>query len=600
MDSTCNIMSSSIDALLDRRSIRAQLTKVVSSAPFADSQRMARFLTFVVDETLKGCADQLKENVIGTNVFDRPPAYDTRLDPIVRVEARRLRSKLCAYYERDGRSDALVFELPKGRYSPVIRARGEPQQRTPVLENKIAVLPFVNLSTDADAEYLSDGLTEDLINALTRISHLRVCAWTSSARMKDDQDDLDYVRSLLGVTFVLRGSVRKTKDKIRVLAHLIETSTKQYVWSEVFSREFQDFLAIQDEITKAITGALRTKLTLPEDGDPSSARYSHDAEAHQLCLKGRFHSRERTSEGLQRALLCFEGALQRDKRSVSAHAGLADTLVLQAEYAYVDAAEAMKKAKAAVERALVYNPASAEVQASYGLILSLYEWSWDAAEAAFRLAIEINPNYAPAHHWYGMNHLAMLGRFSEAECELDAAITLDPLSPVVFGGRAYLRLLRREYQEAISIYDEMIALDPSFYKAYTSLGRAFIHSKEYKRAIEMLKKGISLGGEIPTIYGALAQAYGESGDHEAALLVIEKLKAISHVRPVPSTCFALAYLGLRDFDSALLCLERAVLSRETSVLVLAVHPAYDLLRDQPRFKALVDPIFQRATTAILP
>jgi TolB-like protein/Tfp pilus assembly protein PilF len=585
-----------VDPTIPQASIRSQLTAILKSGPFADSQRMARFLQFAVEETLNGKAQHLKENVIGIHVFDRAPAYDPRVDPIVRVEARRLRLKLREYYERYGQSDDLIFEFPKGQYSPVFRFRHAERART-CPANTIAVLPFTNLNADADADFLTEGLTEDLISALTRVSSLRVSAWTSAARMKGDSDNLDTIRDVLGVNFVLCGSIRKTHDRIRVLAHLIDTSTKEYVWSQTFDRGFKDIFAIQDEITGAIVFALRAKLIVPADTFVSGAR-SQNLESYELCLKGRFHSRERTSEGLQRSALCFEQAKQIDPTSASAYAGLADTFTLQAEYGFADGPSAMRKAKAAVEQALALNPASAEAHASHGLILASYEWSWAAAERAFLRSLELNPSYAAAHHWYSMNHLVALGRFSEAETELDAAHKLDPLSPVVTEGQAFLRFLRREYRDAIAKYSEIIKSDPSFYKAYASMGRACLHFGDHDRAIKMLEKALSLAGEVPTIFGALGQAYGMSGDRMAASHVLDKLRQIAAVRPVPSTCFGLVHLGLGEKEVALDWLELAVERRESPVAAFYVHPAYDHLRDASRFNALVNRVIPRA--AILP
>src|SRR4051794_25072258 len=327
---------------IDPASIRNQLTRILRSALFADAQRMMRFLQFAVEETLGGNASHLKENVIGIHVFDRPPTYDPRIDPIVRVEVRRLRLKLREYYERDGKADQVILELPKGRYSPVFRTRSEeglkPEKATQenAPKHSIAVLPFTNLNQDAETEFLCEGLTEDLVGALTRISDLRVSAWTSASRVNDFGDSVDAARNLLGVSFVLRGSIRKTNERIRIVAHLIDTSAKQYLWSESFDRGLQDIFAIQDEITRAIVVALRAKLVV-RAVTGANAGESRNLECYQLCLKGRFHARERTFEGLQRSALCFEGAIRADPSSAAAFAGfLADTFALHAEDGVAD------------------------------------------------------------------------------------------------------------------------------------------------------------------------------------------------------------------------------------------------------------------------
>lgn len=579
---------------IDSASIRSQLTKILASAPFADSQRMTRFLRFAVEETLSGNASRLKENIIGIHVFDRPPGYDQRIDPIVRVEARRLRVKLRAYYELDGKTDDLIFELPKGRYSLLFRVRSAESRPENTAENSVAVLPFTNLNSDSGADFLCEGLTEDLISALTRMSNLRVSALTSATLVKDGQDSVDAARNLLRVSYVLRGSIRKTNDRIRILAHLIDTSTKHYIWSESFDRAFPDIFAIQDEITTAIVVALRAKLIVRTDGFVPGGD-SQNIDAYQLCLKGRFHARERTFEGLQRSALCFEQATRVEPSSASAFAGLADTFTLQAEYGFADGPTSMRNAKMAVEHALALNPGSAEAHASYGLILSLYEWSWGPAEAAFQRSFSLNGSYAPARHWYSINHLAMLGRFAESEAQPSQALNLDPLSLIVMDGWAFLPFLRRRYDEAIARYSRIISKDPSFYKAHTSLGRALLHMGEHARAIKMLETGLSLAGELPTILGALGQAYGLAGKHTEARNILEKLRGLSAVRPVPSTCFALTHLGLGDKKAALAWLETAVQRHEASVVAIAVHPAYDDLREEAQFQALVDRIIPSYT-----
>jgi TolB-like protein/Flp pilus assembly protein TadD len=592
------------DDLIDPASIRNQLTKILNSALFSDAHRMVRFLQFTVEETLSGNASRLKENIIGIHVFDRPPAYDPRIDPIVRVEARRLRHKLREYYERDGKADELILDLPKGRYSPVFRTRSEqvnkPEKvpQTIALETSIAVLPFTNLNSDAETEFLCEGLTEDLVGALTRMSDLRVSAWASAARVKSYEDSVDAARDLLGVSFVLRGSIRKTNERIRILAHLIDTSAKQYLWSESFDRGLQDIFAIQDEITRAIVIALRAKL-VPRTGAVANAAESQNLECYQLCLKGRFHARERTFEGLQRSALCFEGAIRADPSSASAYAGLADTLTLQAEYGVADGPTSMRKAKQAVEKALALNPASAEAQASYGLLLTLHDWAWEKAEAAFRRSFQLNPSYAPARHWYSVDHLAMLGRFGEAETELEKAIDLDPLSLILMEGRAYLSCLRRNYDEAVARYSHIISKDPSFFKPYGSMGRALLHAGQTARAIEMLERCCVLGGgQAPTIFGALGQAYGLAGDRAKASDILLRLRTLADERPVPATCFALTHLGLGDREAALTWLESGVERRESSVVGIGVHPAYDDLRTEARFMSLVHRVVPPA--AVLP
>ncbi len=569
--------------------VREQLSNILKSCLFADSQRMVRFLRFAVEETLAGNASQLKENVIGVQVFDRKSGYDPRLDPIVRVEARRLRTKLRMYYETAGEQDQIVFELPKGRYSPVFSTRSATQKSRDIGEKTIAILPFTNLSSESGAEFLSDGLTEELINALTRVQGLRVVAWDSASQLRGKEDELDTVRRRLHVAYVLRGSIRKTHDRLRISAHLIDTSNNQYVWSEVYDREFQDIVVIETAIASAIVGALRPRFAQRGETVPAEAKRCN-LDCYQLCLKGRFHARERTADGLHRSVVCFEQAIAADSNSASAHAGLADTYTLLAEHGFADGPNSLAKAKAVVQRALELDPLSAEAYASYGLIVTLHDWAWSDAETAFRRSLELNAGYAPAHHWYGINFLAVLGRFEQADSELEAAIRLDPLSSIMLEGRGFLRTLMRQYDEAIELFTSMLATDPSFYKAYTAMGRAYMQKGMYAKAIGFLEKGLAIAGEVPNILAALGQAYAFSGDRPTAMNFLEKLQQVAARRSVPPTYFGIIHLGLGEKDAALTCIERAVARHESQVVFLQVHPAYDGLREEPRFQALLDRI----------
>lgn len=572
------------------QAVRDQLVKILSSSVFSDSQRMTRFLRFAVEETLNGNASRLKEIVIGTEVFDRHAAYDPRLDPIVRVEARRLRAKLRSYYDSTGELDPVVIELPKGRYAPVFQLRSEirpPAAAAWAAENStIAVLPFTNLDPEKDSDYFSDGLSEELIHALTRIQGLMVVAWNSATKLREVQEDIGAIRKRLDVAYVLRGSVRRTGQRLRITAQLIETASGHYAWSESYDRQMRDVFAIQEEIAMAIAAALKLRFSCGE-GDRPVARGQRNLEVYQLCLKGRFHARERTAIGLKRSMVCFEQAISIDNASAPAYAGLADTLTLIADYGFADGCDCMERARAAAQKALELDPMSAEAHASLGLILSLYDWAWVEAGEAFERALALNPAYEPAHHWYAIDHLAMLGRFEEASEHLEISIKLDPLAPILQEGRAFLNTLRRRYDEAIALFQRMLEMDPSQYKAYTSMGRAYLQKGEYRKAIELLEVGRTLVGDMPSILGALGQAHGLLGNVAEARQLLLKLEEIAATRPVPCSCFALAYLGLGEKDAALTWLEHGVSRHQSPMVALKVHPAYDDLRDEPRFQALL-------------
>jgi TolB-like protein/Tfp pilus assembly protein PilF len=568
------------------QSVRNQLVRILDSDVFSESQRMARFLRFTVEETLNGNAARLKEIVIGAEVFDRASTYDPRLDPIVRVEARRLRSKLRTYYEKMGEHDQVIVDLPKGGYSPVFQFRCDNPAPAAPQAATIAVLPFTNLDPESGGDYFSDGLSEELIHALTRIRGLMVVAWNSAAQLRERQEDMGAIRQRLDVAHVLRGSVRRTGQRLRVAAQLIETATGRYVWSETYDRQVRDVFCIQEEIATAIATALKLRFW-NEDQKRPAANSQCDLEVYQLCLKGRFHTRERSADGLKRSIVCFEHAISLDAASASAYAGLADSYTLMADYGYAENCDCMLKARSAAERALELDASSAEAHASLALILTLYDWAWERSAAEFEEALAINPGYVPAHHWYACDHLAMLGDLDRARMHMEAALKLDPLSSIIVEGCAFIDMLAGRHDDAIRVYAGILETDPSVYKAYTSMGRAYLQKGVYDKAIEMLLKGRALAGDRPTILGALGQAYGLAGQAAEARQTLSELEQIGATRPVPATAFALIHLGLGEKDMALTWLERGVNRHQSTVVSLKVHPAYSALRGEPRFQALL-------------
>ena len=571
-----------IDAPLSARSIEDHLQKILASKEFASSARMSRFLRFAVEQALSGQSEQLKEYVLGVEVFDRKASYDPRVDPIVRVEARRLRSKLKSFYAGAGLTE-LIIEFPKGSYAPVFRERAEAEAPAePALARAIAVLPFSNLSSEPDTEYFSDGLTEELIHGLTKVDGLMVVAWSSAARLKGQPYDVREIGRQLNVSTVLVGSVRGSSDRLRVMAQLVDTSNGRYLWSETYDRQIEDLFAIQEEISRNIVKTLRLKLIAP-----SIQRDVYNLEAYNLYLKGRFQWNKRTAEGLKRSVQLFEQAIAVDQGFALGYAGLSDAYSLLADYGLVKSADIMPAAESAAKKALEIDPTLAEAHASLGLIRSLYGWEWAEAERHYCRAMDLNPGYATTHFWFAIDYLGMLGRWEEAFREIDLALELDPLSPIIREGKGFLLMLTRRFDEAIEEYRQVLDLDCFFYKAFTSMGRAYTQKGMYEEAISMLQKGRSLSGDMPNILGALGQTYALANRPGDARRLIEELAELAKRRHVSSTCFALIHLGLGENEQALDWLETGARGRETSLAGLKVHPAYDDLRGDPRFQALL-------------
>jgi TolB-like protein/tetratricopeptide (TPR) repeat protein len=589
---TQNSLSSAAvqSALFDVHEIRAQAERLLASRTFTRSSRLTRFLRFCVEQTVLGNASQLKEQRIGIEVFDREQDYDPRIDPIVRVEARRLRAKLKSYYSSAGRGDPILIGLPKGSYVPVFRARAGARAKAAAdpEERSVVVLPFENLTPGAEDDYFSDGLAEELIHLLTRIPNLRVVAWTSASQLRGRSRDLSGIRRQLKVGAVLCGSVRKTPERVRVTAQLIDTESGDYLWSGAYDRQMQDVFAIQEEMARAIVDALQLTLSPPRKADPSRA--SPNLECYNLCLQGRFHGNQRTREGLLKSVACFERAIAADDCSAVAYAGLADTYSLLADYGFLDPGIAVPKARVSAEKALALDPQSTEANVSLAFVRSLFDWEWAEAEVLYRRAIQLNPGYSRARHWFGLDFLALLDRLDEAMPQLEMAHSLDPLSQIIQEGCGYLYVLRREYTKAVETYLHLIEMDPAFYKAYSSLGRALFMMKRYDEAILAFEKSRELAGPIPSILGALGHTLACAGRVKEARVLLGQLFEMSRTQWVPSACFAVLHLGLNDFENALTALETACDRREMAVTALRVHPMYDPLRSEPRFRRLLQQI----------
>jgi len=578
--------------------IRQELGRIVASDLFSRSDRLCRFLSFSVEQALRGESDRVKEYVVGVEAFGRGPSFDPRVDPVVRVEARRLRDRLKSWYEGGGRDAKIRIELPRGGYAAVFRDQalltGAPSkpQSTPA-QRTIAVLPFTNLNSGTDTDYLCDGLTEELIHSLARVHGLRVVAWQSAARMKGHQQDLEAIREQLRVETILRGSVRCLGDRLRITAQLIEAATGFYLWSEAWDRTAADVFAIEEEIAQAIVNTLRVKL-LTESANRLTSKET-SVECYNLYLKGRYHWNKRSPDGLRLGLRCFEDAVSLDPGWALGWAGLGDSYAVMADYGLLPQEAAIPSASRAAERATTLDPNLAEAYATLGLLRSRYGWKWDEAEGFFRKAIELNPGYSTAHHWYAVDYLAMIGRFEEALSEIDQAITLDPLSAIAQEGRGFVLMVSRRYPEAVLQYEALKEFDPSFYKAWTSLGRVFAQMGDYAKAIENYQKGRELGGDIPNVLAALGQAYALNGQTERAKEMLRKMQEISSAAErtggggpsVAATSFAIVHMGLGENDRALDWLETGMENRQMTLSGLKVHPVYDPLRNEPRFEALL-------------
>jgi serine/threonine-protein kinase len=473
----------------------------------------------------------------------------------------------------------------------VFRSRSDaakPEAAPAAAPGAIAVLPFINMSPEPDTEYFSDGLTEELIHRLTKVDGLMVVAWSSAARLKGRSYDVREIGRQLNVSTVLVGSVRGSPERVRVTVQLVDTATGRYLWSETYDRNMEHLFAIQEEISTAIVRAVPARLI--DRGRAHPLPTPEHLAAYNLYLKGRYQWNKRTGDGLRRGMQFFEQAVALDPAFAPGYAGIADSYALFADYALASASEMMPAAKAAAMRALEIDPTLAEAHTTLGLIRSTYEWEWPQAEEHYRRAIELNPGYATARHWFSVDYLGMIGRMDEALEQIDVALQLDPLSPIIREGKGFLLMLSKRYDEAMDEYRQMLEMDPFNYKAFTAMGRTYIQKGQYDEAIAMLQKGRSLSGDMPNILGALGQAYALAGRRQDAHRMLGELNELAERRHVPPTCRAVVHIGLGELQTALDWLETACQRREPPLSALYAHPLYNCLRGERRFQAIVDRI----------
>ena len=455
----------------------------------------------------------------------------------------------------------------------------------------IAVLPFSNLSSDPDNEYFSEGVTEEIINALAQVPGLRVAARSSSFAFKGKSVAIAEIGARLNVATVLEGSVRKVANRVRVTAQLADVTNGYQLWSERYDQELGDIFAIQDAIARTI--AHRLELTLAPPGGAVLVRpRTQNVDAYELYLKGRFFWNQRGA-GITKALGCFEQALSIDERFAQAHAGIADALTLLAFYGFRRPNDVMPRAKVAAERALALDDTIAEAHTSMGMIHWLYEWNWAAAERELQRAIALNPRYTVARYWYGAFCASRL-RLDEAVAEDERAVALEPLSVFANLQLGMVLLAAGRSASAVDQLRKAIELDPLFALAHWLLGCAHAVERRYGDAIPELEAAVNLTHNLPSMVAALAGGYAEAGRAKDARRLLGELRQRASKEYVSLGCVAAAWAALRETDEALRLLEQAHEERDVSLPFLrdrvptAAAFGFPLsLRGDPRYQALL-------------
>jgi TolB-like protein/Tfp pilus assembly protein PilF len=456
--------------------------------------------------------------------------------------------------------------------------RGERSSKAEVSRAaSIAVLPFANLSGGQENEYFSDGVTEEIINALANVEGVRVVARTSAFSFKGKNVNVRQIGEELNVGTVLEGSVRREGNQLRVVAQLIGAADGYHLWSKTYDRELKGVFSLEDELARAIVQALKPRLV------PAAALVqttTSSTEAHDLYLKGRYFWNQRSREGFAKATALFEKAIALDPTYALAHSGLADCYSLSVDYARARAAEVLPKARAHALKAMELDDSLAEAHTSFGMVSEL-DYDWITAEREYRRAIELKPGYATAHHWYFLL-LLNTGRLAEAREEAERARQLDPTSAIINVALVGLFLDSRDYDRAIEQALKAVELNPNFDFARLILTVSYRQAGKVSEALAALDQVRTL----PT--GPLrAQLLAAAGDRVAAQQLLADVEKRLAAEPAPYGSVALAHLALGDKDSAFLWLERGVEERDQMVQNLKVSPQWDPIRSDPRYHTLL-------------
>jgi TolB-like protein/DNA-binding winged helix-turn-helix (wHTH) protein/Tfp pilus assembly protein PilF len=455
----------------------------------------------------------------------------------------------------------------------------------------LAVLPFENLTGDPAQEYFSDGLTEEMITQLGNLEpqHLGVIARTSVMHYKNRGDQLDEIGRKLGVQYVLEGSVRRDSGRVRVTAQLIQIKDQSHVWARQYDRELNNVLTLQGEIGRAIAHEIQLTLTEGHEHESSVARAflsPQQYDAYDLYLKGEYFSNKRTPQGLQQAIEYFEQAIAKDPTSARAYAGLADSYALIIGYNGTFAPQTMRpRARAAAMRAIELDEGLAEAHTALAVLAQNYDWDWQTAEREYLRAIQLDPNYATAHHWYG-EYLGLQGRFDEAFRELEHARQLDPLSLIIAADKAAVLYYSRDYDRSIEQFRAVLEMEPNFPRAYLVIG-PYAEKGMFKEALAQMELWEHIPLQESWSWSGRAYLYGRSGDRVRAQQALEGLTRLGRRQRLDPAAVFYAYVGIGNKEEALFWLERAYAERSPALSNMKVNPTFDPLRTEPRFKILL-------------
>jgi len=598
--------------------IERELQAVLASAIFRDAEALKRLLRYSVEHTLGGQGTELKEYRVGVEVFGRDPSFDPRIDPVVRMAARRLRVKLAEYYAGQGRSDLIHIDIPKGGYAATFTPAQQPRlpsarrrfwgfavyvalaavicvlilltvrraarhEPTLLAVHSVVVLPFQNLSGDPSQDYLADGITEELVTDLAQIHALRVISRTSAFTYKGSKKNLAEIARELDVDAVVEGSVARSGERIRVTAQLIAASNDAHIWAQTYEGSFTDLLDLQSRVAQAVVEQVGVKLT-PHEGVGIKAVRLVNPQAHEAYLLGRYYWNQRKPGAILKSLELYGKATRLDPNYAEAYAAIASAYVGLFATDNFSPRDVEAKARTAAETAIAIDDSLAEPHAVLGMINAAENYDWAGSEREFRKAFEREPSYSAAHHWYGYT-LMYRGREVEAVQQLQEALRLDPINPVLIVAiNAPLMLMGRE-QEALQQLRKELAIDPHYYYAVWGIGQVYTNMGKYDEAVSAFHQALALVPGDPQVISRLCVALARQGHRSQAMQMFEELQRSRQGQYLSGGLQSWVYASLGDNRRAVDALESAYRDRSITALMLREH-YYDPIRQEARFQAL--------------
>lgn len=583
-----SIVNEAPDSLLARRpDAPAELERIINRALEKDPEDRYQHVDDVVSELrkIKKQSARVSRPVISGATRIEPPAPAAYPIPAAERVSQTVQASAAAVSEpvRESRIP-LIAGAAAGFLALCIAAYFLFFPPTKSIDT-LAVLPFVNAAGDPNTDYLSDGITESLINGLSQLSKLTVMSRSSVFRYKGKDVDPQKAGQELGVKAILTGRVTQRGENLLISAELVNVSNNSHIWGDQYNRKFTDIMAVQEDIAKEISRNLSVKLG-GEEEKKLEKRYTENTEAYQSYLKGRYHWNKRRAEDLEHAMEYFRQAIEQDPGYALAYAGLASTYAIYAEYSGRPSSDYSPKAVEAAKKALEIDGTLAEPHTVLGLVKREEEFDWDGAESEFKKAIELNPNYPTAHHWYKIS-LEAQGRFQEAMAEINKALALDPLSLVINENVGDLYYNMRQYDKAIDQYKKTIDLDPNFPGAHAGLSVTYVELEKYDDALAEAERTETLSGIRPQTESVIGMIYARSGKKKEALDALTRITESANRGYSVSIDAAAVHAALGNNDEAFRLLSKACDERNSRLGGLKVAPFWEPIRSDPRYHALL-------------